>query len=98
MRFSSVMDVGPEHYQLAATAYGLSHRAPVRQNAAAAYATDGCVTMGSYHLLLPNVKININPGRQNLSIGPVYPDGWTGLRGSSTTTSAPTPTRTGSSR
>jgi hypothetical protein len=75
MRFSSVMEVGPEHYQLAATAYGLSHRAPVRQNAAAAYATDGCVTMGSYHLLLPNVKININPGRQNLSIGPVYPDG-----------------------
>jgi choline monooxygenase len=35
----------------------------------------GSVTAGSYHLLLPNVKINVNPGRQNLSIGPVYPDG-----------------------
>src|SRR5216684_282383 len=35
----------------------------------------GSVTAGSYHLLLPNVKININPGCQNLSIGPIYPDG-----------------------
>jgi phenylpropionate dioxygenase-like ring-hydroxylating dioxygenase large terminal subunit len=73
--FASVMEVGPEHYQLAATAYRLSHRAPVRRNPSAAYATGGSVTAGSYHLLLPNVKININPGRQNLSIGPVYPDG-----------------------
>jgi nitrite reductase/ring-hydroxylating ferredoxin subunit len=40
-----------------------------------ASAAAGSVTAGSYHLLLPNVKININPGRQNLSIGPVYPDG-----------------------
>jgi phenylpropionate dioxygenase-like ring-hydroxylating dioxygenase large terminal subunit len=73
--FSSVMEVGPDDYQLAATAHRLSHRAPVRQNPSAAYSAAGSVTMGSYHLLLPNVKININPGRQNLSIGPVYPDG-----------------------
>jgi choline monooxygenase len=62
--------VGPGRYELSATAHRLSHRAPVRQAGAA-----GSVTAGSYHLLLPNVKININPGRQNLSIGPVYPDG-----------------------
>jgi phenylpropionate dioxygenase-like ring-hydroxylating dioxygenase large terminal subunit len=70
--FSAVMEVGPGRYQLTATTHRLSHRAPVR--GAAAFAT-GSVTAGSYHLLLPNVKININPGRQNLSIGPVYPDG-----------------------
>ena len=76
--FSAVMEVGPGRYELAATAYRLSHRAPVRRapgGAAGAGFAAGSVTAGSYHLLLPNVKININPGRQNLSIGPVYPDG-----------------------
>jgi phenylpropionate dioxygenase-like ring-hydroxylating dioxygenase large terminal subunit len=68
--FCAVMEVGPGRYELSATAHRLSHRAPVRRAAAA-----DSVTAGSYHLLLPNVKININPGRQNLSIGPVYPDG-----------------------
>jgi len=68
--FSAVMEVGPDRYELAETAHRLSHRAPVRRAAAA-----GSVTAGSYHLLLPNVKVNVNPGRQNLSIGPVYPDG-----------------------
>jgi phenylpropionate dioxygenase-like ring-hydroxylating dioxygenase large terminal subunit len=74
--FSSVLDVTPESYELAATQHRLSHQAPLRRAPPApAYAAAGSVTAGSYHLLLPNVKININPGRQNLSIGPVYPDG-----------------------
>ena len=73
---SSVMDVSPHGYELTATAHRLSHRAPARQaRTNAAYPVTGSVTAGSYHLLLPNVKININPGRQNLSIGPIYPDG-----------------------
>jgi len=70
--FSAVMEVGPGRYELTAGTHRLSHRAPVRRKDGLA---DGSVTAGSYHLLLPNVKININPGRQNLSIGPVYPDG-----------------------
>ena len=74
--FSAVMEVGPGRYELTAATHRLSHRAPVRRSAAA-----GSVTAGSYHLLLPNVKININPGRQNLSIGPVYPDGAGKTRG-----------------
>jgi hypothetical protein len=69
------MDVSPGRYALTATEYRLSHRAPVRQSPTSSYSAAGSVTAGSYHLLLPNVKININPGRQNLSIGPVYPDG-----------------------
>jgi phenylpropionate dioxygenase-like ring-hydroxylating dioxygenase large terminal subunit len=82
--FSAVMDVGPGRYELTAGTHRLSHRAPVRRAAGpaadlpsdpAAGLAAGSVTAGSYHLLLPNVKININPGRQNLSIGPVYPDG-----------------------
>jgi phenylpropionate dioxygenase-like ring-hydroxylating dioxygenase large terminal subunit len=70
--FCAVMEVGPGRYELTAGTHRLSHRAPVRRHAGFAA---GSVTAGSYHLLLPNVKININPGRQNLSIGPVYPDG-----------------------
>jgi hypothetical protein len=66
------MEVGPGRYELTAGTHRLSHRAPVRRSAGFAA---GSVTASSYHLLLPNVKININPGRQNLSIGPVYPDG-----------------------
>jgi phenylpropionate dioxygenase-like ring-hydroxylating dioxygenase large terminal subunit len=78
--FSAVMDVGPGRYELTAGTHRLSHRAPVRRAARPAAGpvaslAAGSVTAGSYHLLLPNVKININPGRQNLSIGPVYPDG-----------------------
>jgi phenylpropionate dioxygenase-like ring-hydroxylating dioxygenase large terminal subunit len=74
--FSSVMEVMPGRYDLTASAHRLSHRAPVRAMARSApYSAAGTVTAGSYHLLLPNVKININPGRQNLSIGPVYPEG-----------------------
>jgi choline monooxygenase len=69
--FSAVMEVSPGRYELTAAPHRLSHRAPVRRATGLA----GSVTAGSYHLLLPNVKININPGRQNLSIGPVYPDG-----------------------
>jgi len=76
--FSAVMEVGPGGYQLTASPHRLSHRAPVRHGSAFAA---GSVTAGSYHLLLPNVKININPGRQNLSIGPVYPDGVGGTVG-----------------
>src|SRR6516164_6248347 len=74
--FSAVMEVGPGRYELTETTRRLSHRAPVRGRVAA-----GSVTAGSYHLLLPNVKVNINPGRQNLSIGPVYPDGVDKTRG-----------------
>ena len=83
--FSSVMEVGPGRYELTASPHRLSHRAPVRAGLTAGSVTAalaaGSVTAGSYHLLLPNVKININPGRQNLSIGPVYPDGADTTRG-----------------
>jgi len=74
--FSSVMEVMPGRYELAETVHRLSHRAPIRETSRATpYSPLGGVRAGSYHLLLPNVKININPGRQNLSIGPVYPAG-----------------------
>src|SRR5690349_3135330 len=92
--FSAVMEVGPGRYELTAGTHRLSHRAPVRQGTGFAA---GSVTAGSYHLLLPNVKININPGRQK-----TCPSGRSirtvpaGPRGSSTTTSARTPTRPGS--
>ena len=35
----------------------------------------GEVGRGQFHLLFPNVKLNVMPGRPNLSIGPIHPEG-----------------------
>jgi len=39
------------------------------------YDPSGEVVRGQFHLLWPNLKLNVFPGRPNLSIGPVFPDG-----------------------
>jgi phenylpropionate dioxygenase-like ring-hydroxylating dioxygenase large terminal subunit len=41
--------------------------------AAAPYDLSGGVPTAQYHLLFPAMKMNVNPGRPNLSIGPVWP-------------------------
>lgn len=73
--FSAVMEVGPERYVLSETPHRLSHLSPLRTATRSEYPAQGSVTAGSYHMLLPNIKLNVNPGRQNLSIGPLYPAG-----------------------
>ena len=68
--FSAVVDVSADAYvleqssELVATQIG-----PLRA------AADGEVARGQFHFLWPNVTINVLPGRPNLSIGPVLPDG-----------------------
>jgi choline monooxygenase len=64
--------------QLALQASGLrlSQFAPVHPDALAgraAYDAQGEITRGQFHLLFPSTKFNTEPGRPNLSIGPVWP-------------------------
>lgn len=74
--FAAVMEVSPERYELSERPGMLSHRAPRRARPLREpYPLEGAVPGGSYHLVLPNLKVNINPGCQNMSIGPLYPDG-----------------------
>ena len=30
---------------------------------------------GQFHLIWPNIKVNVMPGRANLSVGPLVPSG-----------------------
>jgi carnitine monooxygenase subunit len=64
--FSSVVDVDPEAYTLADHETFWSQFARRR---------DGAAPPGQFHLVFPNVKLNIYPGPANLSIGPVLPAG-----------------------
>jgi choline monooxygenase len=65
--FSAVVDVDPDAYRLEAHDTFWSQHARLRD--------DKGETPGQFHLLFPNVKLNVYPGPPNLSIGPVLPDG-----------------------
>ena len=74
--FSAVIDVRPDAYVLEVT--GELHSTqigPVREEPRSSFPTDGEVTRGQFHFLWPNTTINIAPGRPNISIGPVLPEG-----------------------
>jgi len=63
--FARTVDVHPDRYGLEA------HPTFVTQRCAARDAGDE----GQFHLLYPNLGINVFPGAPNLSIGPLAPDG-----------------------
>jgi phenylpropionate dioxygenase-like ring-hydroxylating dioxygenase large terminal subunit len=65
--FSAVVDVDPDAYRLEAHDTFWSQHARLRDDKGEA--------PGQFHLLFPNVKLNVYPGPPNLSIGPVLPDG-----------------------
>jgi choline monooxygenase len=65
--FSAVVDVDPDAYWLEAHDTFWSQFARLRDDKAA--------PAGQFHLLFPNVKLNVYPGPPNLSIGPVLPAG-----------------------
>jgi phenylpropionate dioxygenase-like ring-hydroxylating dioxygenase large terminal subunit len=62
--FSEVVDMSPDGYRLERHATFASHHARLRNG-------DGAD--GQFHLLWPNVKVNVMPGAANLSIGPLVP-------------------------
>ena len=79
--FSAAIDVTPENYNLTAHGWFASQVGQVRQSAlegkakVKTYDARGEVAQAQYHLLWPNVTININPGFPNLSIDVWVPDG-----------------------
>jgi phenylpropionate dioxygenase-like ring-hydroxylating dioxygenase large terminal subunit len=75
--FSSVVDVNPDEYDLRTHPTFASQFAHPRAKlpAAPAYEPVGELEWGQFHLLYPNLAINVMPGRPNLSIGPILPAG-----------------------
>jgi phenylpropionate dioxygenase-like ring-hydroxylating dioxygenase large terminal subunit len=71
--FSAVVDVSPEAYRLELNGIFSSQFGPVRADGKGTYDASGEVARSQFHFLWPNVKLNIMPGRPNLSIGPVLP-------------------------
>ena len=72
---AKAIDVAAEAYVLETRPTFSSQRATPRNGGGGVYDTTGEVERGQFHLLLPNTTINVMPGRPNLSIGPVLPDG-----------------------
>jgi phenylpropionate dioxygenase-like ring-hydroxylating dioxygenase large terminal subunit len=65
--FSKVVDVTQEAYGLEPHRWHSSQYTQARGNG------DG--PGGQFHFVWPNLKVNVFPGRPNLSIGPIWPDG-----------------------
>ena len=77
--FSSVVDVAPDAYTLETHELFSSQFGHVRESARSGngdrpYDPSGEVE-GQFHFLWPNFKLNVMPGRPNVSAGPVLPAG-----------------------
>jgi ferredoxin-NADP reductase/phenylpropionate dioxygenase-like ring-hydroxylating dioxygenase large terminal subunit len=85
--FSAAIDVRQENYNLTAHGWFLSQRGQVRPSALEGrsqvkiYDVAGEVAQSQYHLLWPNLTININPGFPNLSVDLWMPDGPNATKG-----------------
>ena len=85
--FSAAIDVLPENYNLAVHGWFSSQVGTVRQSALEGrsqvkiYDAKGEVAQAQYHLLFPNMTINVNPGFPNLSIDVWWPNGPNGAKG-----------------
>jgi phenylpropionate dioxygenase-like ring-hydroxylating dioxygenase large terminal subunit len=85
--FSAAIDVLPENYNLGVHGWFLSQVGQVRQSALEGksqvkiYDAKGEVAQAQYHLLWPNMTVNINPGFPNLSIDVWIPNGPNGTKG-----------------
>jgi ferredoxin-NADP reductase/phenylpropionate dioxygenase-like ring-hydroxylating dioxygenase large terminal subunit len=85
--FSAAIDVHQENYELTAHGWFASQIGQVRRSALEGrsqikiYNVGGEVTQSQYHLLWPNMTININPGFPNLSVDVWIPDGPNATKG-----------------
>src|SRR6202167_4728934 len=85
--FSAAIDVKEENYNLTTHGWFASQLGQVRQSALEGktaveiYDARGEIAQAQYHLLWPNLTININPGFPNLSIDFWFPDGPNKTRG-----------------
>ena len=70
--FSEVIDVRPDRYLLERhPTFGSHYAQPARRRRPTATAH----VDGQFHLIWPNIKVNVMPGRANLSVGPLVPNG-----------------------
>jgi phenylpropionate dioxygenase-like ring-hydroxylating dioxygenase large terminal subunit len=94
--FSAVIDVSPDEYLLQRHRWHMSQYAHVKNGARYSpgeppgspeipslgpLSRTGDSVAGQFHFVWPNLKVNVYPGRPNLSIGPVWPDGSERSRG-----------------
>jgi ferredoxin-NADP reductase/phenylpropionate dioxygenase-like ring-hydroxylating dioxygenase large terminal subunit/ferredoxin len=85
--FSAAIDVMPDNYNLAVHGWFSSQVGMVRQSALEGrsqvkiYDARGEVAQAQYHLLFPNMTVNVNPGFPNLSIDVWWPNGPNGTKG-----------------
>jgi ferredoxin-NADP reductase/phenylpropionate dioxygenase-like ring-hydroxylating dioxygenase large terminal subunit len=79
--FSAAIDVLPENYHLTPHGWFLSQVGQVRESALQGksavkiYDARGGLEQSQFHVLWPNLTININPGFTNLSVDVWMPDG-----------------------
>jgi choline monooxygenase len=72
---AKLLDVSADAYRLETSNFFSSQYGPLRGNGSTPYDAEGEITRGQFHFLWPNLKLNIEPGRPNLSIGPLLPEG-----------------------
>ena len=72
---TKVLDVREDAYALEEDPWFSSQYGPVQAGWTGDFDPTGSVGHGQFHFLYPNVTINILPGRPNISIGPVLPEG-----------------------
>jgi phenylpropionate dioxygenase-like ring-hydroxylating dioxygenase large terminal subunit len=70
--FSDVIDVDDDAYRLESHPTFASHYARVRAHPRAEH-YDASGIDGQFHLVWPSLKVNVMPGRPNISIGPLTP-------------------------
>jgi phenylpropionate dioxygenase-like ring-hydroxylating dioxygenase large terminal subunit len=72
---AKLLDVSADAYRLETSELFSSQYGPLRANGSGPYDARGEIERGQFHFLWPNLKLNIEPGRPNLSLGPLVPDG-----------------------
>ena len=70
-----VLDVSEAAYRLEEVGLLSSQFGPLKGGGGATFDTRGEVESGQFHFLFPNLTLNVAPGRPNLSLGPVLPNG-----------------------
>ena len=71
--FTKLVDVDPDAYRLDANGRLFSQFGPVCTSPDVPYDADGEVTEAHFHLVWPTFRVNVYPGRPNVSVGPLIP-------------------------
>jgi phenylpropionate dioxygenase-like ring-hydroxylating dioxygenase large terminal subunit len=72
---AGLLDVSPDAYRLEADGLVSSQFGPRRTDGAPPYDAAGEIDRGQFHFLWPNLKLNIEPGQPNFSLGVLLPEG-----------------------